>query len=103
MDSLKDKLDYYIKINTAEGKDWKRLADEVWSYVESGFIKLSNISYNDDGTIKKITGTTFKDGVFQFVERKKPIPVTIQGNDEPNPQIEELRKGQAGRRRMVIV
>jgi len=104
--SLEHKIRDYIRRNTPEDKistlNWERVAQQVQFYVEKNVIKPSSILYNSDGSIRKISGTTFQDGVFQFVEKKKPIPVTIMEDEKPNSDVEQLRKRQNQRKAMVI-
>jgi len=103
---LQTKIREYIERNTPtddkEKHNWERVADQVYKFVETNYIKKSKILYNTDGSIKKISGTKFQDGVFQFSDIKEAIPITIVEDEKPNPHVEQLRKRQNQRKAVII-
>ncbi len=98
--STREKIRKFVeKCANSEG-NWENNADTICFLIENGkIISEKDIVYADDGTIAKIKGTEVRDGVLLLKEKKKPLKVTEQKDNEPIPFIEDLR----ARRKVVAL
>jgi hypothetical protein len=101
--TTREKIREYIK-QSAGGANWEANADAICYLIENGkILNAKDIKYDEDGDITKIKGTEVKDGVLQLKEKKKSVQSIVEKGDEPIPFVEDLRKMQATRRRLIVL
>lgn len=94
---LQEKITTFVHDKIPDG-NWESVSGTLCHLIANGkIISEKDISYSEDGEIRKIKGIEVRDGAIQIKEKKKPLVAKVETQNEPIPFIEQLRN----RRRLV--